>query len=136
MPDWLQVSDVCAIDRAEFAWKFAPSGGPGGQHANKSSTRVELTFDVAESPSLSEAQRARLIERLGSTIRVAADDERSQFRNRAAAANRLRKRLADALFEETPRRPTRPSRGAKERRLTDKHRRSTQKQARRRAIDD
>src|SRR5947209_3177719 len=80
----------CSIPLSELEWRFTPSGGPGGQHANRSNTRVEVRFDVATSPSLGERQRARLLERLGPTVRVVADDERSQARNRALALERLR----------------------------------------------
>ena len=121
----------CAIDVAELSWRFTPSGGPGGQHANRSSTRAEVTFDVAASPSLTSWQRQRLLDRLGPTVVVAADDERSQLRNRRLAQERLRQRLADALFVEPPRRPTRPSRGSVERRLDAKRQRASIKKWRR-----
>lgn len=111
--------------------RFGPSGGPGGQHANRSNTRVELRFDVAASPSLDEAQRARLVERIGPELRVVVDDERSQSRNRALAVQRLTARLAEALYEPTPRRSTRPSRAARQRRLDDKRRQSDRKRDRR-----
>jgi ribosome-associated protein len=121
---------------AKLRFTFSPSGGPGGQHANKVSTRVELRFDVAGSPSLGPRQRARLLDRLGTEIRVVADDERSQRRNRTLAVDRFRDRVALALRVETPRRPTRPSRGAKERRLEAKRHQSERKRSRRRDIDD
>ena len=120
----LQVTADCVIDVAELVWRFTPSGGPGGQHANRSSTRAEVSFDVAASPSLDDWQRQRLLDRLGPVVVVAADDERSQLRNRRAAQDRLRSRLADALRIETPRRPTRPSRGSVERRLQAKRQRA------------
>jgi ribosome-associated protein len=125
-----------AIPLTELRFTFSPSGGPGGQHANKVSTRVELRFDVAGSPSLGPRQRARLLDRLGTEIRVVADDERSQRRNRTLAVDRFRDRVALALRVETPRRPTRPSRGAKERRLEAKRHQSERKRSRRRDIDD
>ena len=131
MPELLQVTTDCAIDVAELSWRFTPSGGPGGQHANRSSTRAEVTFDVAASPSLNSWQRQRLLHRLGPTVVVAADDERSQLRNRRLAQERLRQRLADALFVDPPRRPTRPSRGSVERRLDAKRQRATIKKWRR-----
>jgi ribosome-associated protein len=93
---------------------------------------VELTFDVAASEALSEAQRALVLERLGPVVRVVADDERSQHRNRSLAEQRLAGRLATALHVARPRRATRPSRGATERRLASKKRRSATKDARRR----
>jgi ribosome-associated protein len=110
--------------------------GPGGQHANKVSTRVEVRFDVVGSPTLGPRQRARLLDRLGPEVRVVADDERSQIRNRAAAVERFRSRVADALHVDKPRRPTRPSRGAKERRLADKRQRSERKKSRRQDLED
>ena len=131
MTEWLEVTPDCAVDVAEIAVRFSPSGGPGGQHANKASTRVELRFDVAGSPSLTERQRARLLERLGDEVRVVADDERSQLRNRALAMERLRHRLATGLREQRRRRPTRPSGAARARRLEAKRRQGQRKRDRR-----
>jgi ribosome-associated protein len=132
MTEWLEVSPTCAIDLSEVAVRFSPSGGPGGQHANRSNTRVDLRFDVAGSASLDEAQRRRLLDRVGREVRVVADDERSQLRNRAIALERLRARLAAGLREERHRRPTRPSRAAKARRLDAKRRQAERKRDRRR----
>lgn len=134
VPEVLQVTADCAIRLDELSWRFTPSGGPGGQHANRAATRAEVTFDVAGSTSLGEAQRARLVSRLGPVVQVAADDERSQLRNRALALERLRQRLAGALHQPRTRRPSRPSRGAVERRLQAKHHRSARKRERR--LDD
>lgn len=120
----LVVSRSCRIPLDELQWRFTGSGGPGGQHANTSNTRVELRFDVAGSPSLGPRQRARLLEKLGPTVRVVASDERSQSRNRALALERLGSRLADALHIEAPRHKTRPTRAAKQRRLDEKRHRS------------
>ena len=100
-----------SIPMSELQFRFTPSGGPGGQHANKVNTRVELRFDVAGSPSLGPRQRARLLERLGPELRVVADDERSQLRNRQLAVERFRHRMAAALHIDKPRRPTRPEQG-------------------------
>jgi ribosome-associated protein len=130
--DVLVVTRSVRIPRRELEVRFSPAGGPGGQHANRSATRVELTFDVAASEALSEAQRALVLERLGPVVRVVADDERSQHRNRSLAEQRLAGRLATALHVARPRRATRPSRGATERRLASKKRRSATKDARRR----
>ena len=127
----IRVNRSLAIPLSELTFRFGPSGGPGGQHANKASTRVELRFDVEHSPSLRPGQLARLLERFGRQVRVVADGNRSQSRNREEAIERLRQRLADALVTKRPRTPTRPSRGAVERRLDEKRRRSQQKQARR-----
>lgn len=131
MPDdALRVSRSCHIPLEELEWRFSASGGPGGQHANTSNTKVEVRFDVASSPSLGPRQRARLLERLGPVVRVVASDERSQTRNRSLAMERLAGRLADALRVETPRRPTKPSRSAKRARLDEKKRRGDIKRAR------
>jgi ribosome-associated protein len=130
--EWLEVTPDCAVDVSEIAVRFSPSGGPGGQHANKASTRVELRFDIAGSSSLTEGQRARLLERVGDELRVVADAERSQLRNRGLAMERLRQRLAAGLREERRRRPTRPSRAARARRLDAKRRQGERKRDRRR----
>ena len=127
----LVVSRSCRVPIDELEWRFTGSGGPGGQHANTANTRVELRFDIAGSPSLGPRQRARLMEKLGPTVRVVASDERSQTRNRALALDRLRDRLADALHIEAPRHATRPTRAAKQRRLDQKKQRSNIKRARR-----
>ncbi|HEX3424581.1 MAG TPA: peptide chain release factor-like protein [Acidimicrobiales bacterium] len=92
----LQVNRSLAIPYDELEWRFTASGGPGGQHANTSNTKVEVRFDVAASPSLSLPQRQRLLERLGPVVRVVARDERSQTRNRELAMARLAGRLAAA----------------------------------------
>lgn len=136
MADVLQVTPRCAIPLDEIELRVDASGGPGGQHANRSRTRVEASFDVASSPSLSAADRERLRSRLGDVVRAAAGDERSQARNRALALERLRARLADALREERPRRPTRPTLGSRERRLAGKRRRSEVKRLRRQSPRD
>jgi ribosome-associated protein len=120
----------CVIPLDELSVRFSPSGGPGGQHANRSNTRVELRFDVVASPSLTEAQRARLLDRLGPEVRVVVDDERSQARNRALAVERLAQRLAGALAVPRTRRATRPSRAARQRRLDAKRARAQTKRDR------
>ena len=125
-----------AIPRTELEWRFSASGGPGGQHANRSNTRAEVRFDVVGSPTLGPHQRERLLAAVGPVVRVVADDERSQARNRVLAAERLAGRLAAALRVERPRRPTAPSRGADARRLDAKRRRATTKQQRAWRPDD
>ncbi len=132
MADDLPIRTGLTIPSAELGERFMPSGGPGGQHANRSSTRVELRFNVAESAALTEAQRARLIDRLGEDVRVVVDEERSQLRNRDLARERLAGRIRNALVVEAPRRATRPTRGSKRRRLDAKRQRSELKQQRRR----
>lgn len=131
MDDRLQVTRSCAIPIAELRWRFSRSGGPGGQHANTASTRVEVLFDVAGSPSLGPRQRQRLLQRLGPEVRVVADDERSQLRNRSLALERLKDRLAEGLRVEKRRKPTRPTAGAKRRRVEAKRRRGETKRLRR-----
>jgi ribosome-associated protein len=132
----VRISSSLRIPMSELQFRFSRSSGPGGQHANKVSTRVDLRFDVAGSPSLGPRQRGRLLDRLGPEVRVVADDERSQVRNRQLAVHRFRDRMAEALRVETPRQPTRPSRAAKERRLADKRLRSQRKRNRRVDPDD
>ena len=127
----LRVTRTCAIPFSELEWRFTPSGGPGGQHANRSNTRAEVRFDVAASQALGPVQRARLLERIGPVVRVVADDERSQLRNRELALDRLRVRLAEALRVERTRRPTAPTFGSQQRRLEGKRRRSAVKRDRR-----
>jgi ribosome-associated protein len=129
---FLQVAPGCAIPLDELAERFGPSGGPGGQHANRSNTRVELRFDVAASAALTDWQRSRLVDKLGPEVRVVADDERSQARNRALAQQRLAAVLAEALHVPRPRRATRPSRAARQRRLDAKRVQSERKRSRRR----
>jgi ribosome-associated protein len=119
------------IDADELEWRTGPSGGPGGQHANRAHTRVEIRFDIAGSASLSDHHRARLLGRLGPVLRVTADDERSQARNRSLALERLVARLATALYVERTRVKTKPGRGATERRLRAKKRQGQRKADRR-----
>jgi ribosome-associated protein len=115
----------------ELEWQTSRSGGPGGQHANTSDTRVEVRFDVNASHSLGPRQRARLLERLGPMVRATASDSRSQARNREIALERLRRRLADGLRVERPRRATKPTKAARVRRLDAKRRQSVRKRDRR-----
>ncbi len=116
---------------SELEWKFTPSGGPGGQHANTSNTRAELRFDIAGSPSLGPRQRNRLLRSIGPVVRVVADDERSQARNRQLAMERLKGRLAEGLRTVRTRKPTSPTEASKRRRLEDKRRRGRLKSRRR-----
>lgn len=132
----LRVARGLVIPATEIEERFSPSGGPGGQHANKTSTRVELRFDTRTSRALRGEKRARVVSRLGPVVTVTADDARSQARNRAIARERLAVRLADALKVETARRATRPGRGARERRLDVKRQQSQRKAGRRRPAPD
>jgi ribosome-associated protein len=137
MDGWLRVTPSCSIELSELEWRTSRSGGPGGQHANTSDTRVEVRFDIAASPSLGPRQRARLLERLGAVARATASDSRSQARNRDVALERLRTRLSEGLRVETPRRATRPTKAARKRRVEAKRRRSEIKRGRGRpSLDD
>ena len=127
----LRVNRNLWIPLEELEWRFSPSGGPGGQHANRSNTRVEVRFDVASSPSIGPRQRARIIERLGPIVRVTVDAERSQLRNRTLALERLAERLGAALRIEKPRRATRPTEAARRRRMDTKRRLGEKKRQRR-----
>ena len=130
--DRLVVTDAVRIPRYELVTAFSASGGPGGQHANKAATRVELTFDVTMSSAFTEDQRERVISKLGETVRVVADDERSQLRNRSLAEERLAARLRGALQVQRRRRATKPTRGSQRRRLQAKSERSEVKRQRKR----
>lgn len=134
--DELIVTRSVRVPRSELQVSFTASGGPGGQHANRSNTRVDLRFDVEASSAFSEAQRSRVIERLGSEVRVVVDDERSQTRNRALAEERLVARLQSALHVDRPRRKTRPTKASKRRRMDAKSRRGELKRQRRRPSRD
>ena len=129
------------IPERELGWRFSRSGGPGGQGVNTTDSRVELIFDVAASTTLTEEQRARVLQRLSNrlvdgVLTVVASEYRSQLRNRDAARTRLAAMLRAALAPDPPtRRPTRPSRAARERRLADKRRRMLIKRLRRTTDD-
>ena len=110
----LRVTRSLSVPADELEWRFTGSGGPGGQHANTSNTRVEVRFDVARSAVLGPRQRARLLARLGPVVRVVASDRRSQAQNRSLALERLGGRLAAALRVERPRRPTEPTAAARQ----------------------
>ncbi len=116
---------------AEIEVRFSRSSGPGGQHANTAETRVEALFEVASSSALTDAQKRRVLARVGPMLRAVAQDERSQLRNRELATARLVELLRSALKVERKRVPTRPSRAAKERRLESKKRRGATKRLRR-----
>jgi ribosome-associated protein len=132
MDDPMPVRGSTAIPLREITLRATRSSGPGGQHANTSDTRVEATFDVAASQSLTDEQKRRIIARAGPRVTAVAQDERSQTRNRELALERLAARLASALAVRRPRRKTRPTKGSVERRLTSKRARSERKRNRRR----
>ncbi len=126
--------DVESI-RGEVAFRFSRSSGPGGQHAQKSSTRVEALFDVEASTALTDAERRRVLDRLGPVVRAIAQDERSQLRNRVLATERIVEQLRAAAKVRRPRRATKPSQAAQARRVEGKKRRSQTKRLRR-PVDD
>lgn len=120
-----------AIPLAEVVVRASRSSGPGGQHANVTASRIEVSFDVAGSEALRPDQRARVAARLGPVVRAVAQDARSQQRNRELALQRLRDRLAGALHVPRTRRPTRPTKGSKVRRVDAKKRAGAIKRDRR-----
>lgn len=121
-PRGLRIDESLTIPFDELVIRTTVSGGPGGQHANRSRTRVEVVFDIVASPTLADHQRALLVGRFGSEVRVGCSDERSQRRNRDVAFARLAERIADALRVAPPRRPTRPTKASVRRRLEGKKR--------------
>ncbi len=136
MDDDLVVRDDLVIPAAELAWRFSTSGGPGGQHANKAATRAELTWDLAASDVVDDDVRARLQQALGNrvvggAVTVAADDSRSQWRNRAIARRRLAELLTEALRPRRRRRRTRPTLASRRRRLESKRHLAEKKRLRR-----
>lgn len=140
--DWLDIDEHLSLPLSELSFRFSRSSGPGGQHAQKSSTRVELLWDVAQSPSLSEAQRARIEQRLrgyidsSGVLHLISQSERSQRRNREDVIARLQTLLRQALKRRKKRKATRPTRASVERRLHEKRRRSETKRLRGRVRDE
>jgi len=128
----LAVNGRLSIPLAEITLRTSRSSGPGGQHANVTASRVEAVFDVESSPSLSDSQRRRLLERAGARVVAVAQDERSQSRNRELALTRLAERLREALKVPRTRRPTRPTAASRERRLNEKRLAARRKRERRR----
>ncbi|WP_091190370.1 alternative ribosome rescue aminoacyl-tRNA hydrolase ArfB [Micromonospora narathiwatensis] len=137
MDDGLRVTERLVVPAAELRERFSRSSGPGGQGVNTADSRVELSFDLAGSPSVPEPLRARALDRLAGrlvdgVLTVAASEHRAQLANREAARDRMTALLREAVAPPPkPRRPTRPSRGAKERRLAEKKRQSQRKRDRR-----
>lgn len=132
----LVVNARLVIPADEVALRVTTSGGPGGQHANRSLTRVVASFDVKSSAVLSAHQRDVLAEQFGAVVRSSASRFRSQGANREAALDQLARRLGEALAPRAPRRATRPTRASRVRRLDDKRARSRVKEQRRRREDD
>jgi ribosome-associated protein len=135
-PTVLRITDDLFIPRAELSYRASRSGGPGGQHVNTSSTRVELVWNATESPSLTDAQRALIQEKLANRInaegelQVVTGEHRSQFKNKEAVTERFAELLREALHVAKPRRKTKPSRASREQRLQAKKRRSETKKMR------
>lgn len=132
MSDGLHLGAGAFVPIEEVELRASRSSGPGGQHANKTASRIEAVFDVEASASLTAAQKERIVARLGATVTAVAQDARSQTRNRGLAIERLRAKLLDALTPRKSRRPTRPTRAARERRLEGKRQRAQRKRERRR----
>jgi len=132
----LHINRHVSIPDDEIIVRASRSSGPGGQHANVTASRIETSFDVTASNTLSEAQKARITARCGPVVRAIAQDARSQSRNRALALERLAERIAKALEVPRPRRPTKPTRASRTRRLDAKARASQRKQGRRPAAGD
>ena len=131
----IRVTRTVAIPLSEIELRFSRSSGPGGQHAQKTETRVEALFDVEASAALSATQKARVVRKAGPVLRALAQDERSQARNRELALERIVEQLREALRVERHRRPTKPTAASRKRRLDQKRRRGETKQLRRRPED-
>ena len=132
MADELRINERLALPLAEIELRTSRSSGPGGQHANVTASRVEAVFDVEASQALDDAQRSRLLDRLGPVVTAVAQDARGQSRNRELALQRLAQKIAAGLRVQRKRRPTRPSRASKQRRLEQKRRAAEKKRTRRR----
>jgi ribosome-associated protein len=127
----IRVTRSVVLPLSDVRFRTSRSSGPGGQHAQKSETRVEAVFDVETSDALSEAQKRRVLAKAGPVLRAIAQDERSQLRNKELALERLVDQLREALRVERKRVPTKPSAAARRRRLEGKRRRSETKRLRR-----
>jgi len=132
----LEVRPGLVLPASELRWRYTSSGGPGGQHANRSQSKAIVRFDIERSTALNARQRERLMAKLGPEIEVGSEDNRSQWQNRRVARERLAERLASALVVPRSRKKTRPSRGAVQRRLNAKSRRSEVKRGRQRPRRD
>lgn len=132
----LVVNRGLSIPLSEIELRASRSSGPGGQHANKTESRIEAVYDVTKSAAPTDSQRAKILKQYGAVVRATAQDERSQLRNRELALTRLGMRIADALIVRRSRVATKPSRAAKQKRITAKKARSQTKAARRRPSGD
>lgn len=131
MAESLRIDDSLTIPLGEIELRASRSSGPGGQHANVTASRVEAVFDVKASRALDDSQRARLIERAGPVVTAVAQEARGQARNRELAMQRLAEKIAAGLRVPRQRRPTKPTRSSRERRLEQKRRTAERKRARR-----
>jgi ribosome-associated protein len=131
----IRVTRSVSVPRSEIELRFSRSSGPGGQHAQKTESRAEAVFDVDASSSLTPAQKRRVTAKAGPVLRAVAQEERSQWLNRERAIERVVEQLREALKVERKRRPTKPTKASKERRLEQKRRRSTTKRLRGRLGD-
>jgi ribosome-associated protein len=129
-PDAIRVTRSVVLPLGDVQLRFSRSSGPGGQHANTAETRVEAVLDVESTSALTEAQRRRVLAKAGPVLRAVAQDERSQWRNRELALERLVEQLRRALRVERKRVPTKPTAASRERRLQSKKRRSQAKRLR------
>ena len=127
----IRVTRSVSLPVDEIELRFSRSSGPGGQHAQRTESRVEAVLDVGTSSALTDAQKRRVIAKAGPVLRAVAQDERSQWRNRELAVERLVEALRLALAVQRPRRPTAPTAASRERRLDQKRRRSQTKRLRR-----
>lgn len=132
MAEELRIDERLSLPLAEIELRASRSSGPGGQHANVTASRVEAVFDVAASQALDDAQRSRLLERLGPVVTAVAQDARGQSRNRELALRRLAQKIAAGLRVQRKRRATRPTRASRQRRLEQKRRTSEKKRTRQR----
>src|SRR3954469_78587 len=131
MEDPMRVTRELSVPLSEVELRASRSSGPGGQHANVTASRIEAVFDIEASRALTEQQRDLLLRKVGPRATAVAQDARSQARNRELALERLRERLAEGLRRPRPRRATKPTRAARQRRLDEKRRQSRRKQQRR-----
>ena len=141
-PGEIVVSPELTIPEGELTYRASRAGGPGGQHVNTSSTRIELLWDLTNSRAVSDEVRTRLLAKLAARldsegmVRVVASDRRSQAQNRESATRRLAAVVRQALVVQRKRRATKPTKASREQRLTEKHHRSDRKRDRRRDFDD
>lgn len=136
MAELLRIDERLSLPLGEIELRTSRSSGPGGQHANVTASRVEAVFDVEASASLDDPQRKRLLERLGPVVTAVAQDARGQARNRELALERLAAKIAGGLRVQRKRRPTKPSRAARRRRLDQKRRTGERKRGRRPPVEE